>query len=146
MIKLESFYELVSKNAQVTLVGSKTRKTYFKGSLKDIPDEYDGSIVEDFSMNDSGYLTFKIKVTAPADPEQKLWREGAMRVYDETFHYWAKVYDEGSEYGIDGGRVSKLTMKRDGKVVCNYDRGWDIKPVDENTKLAMDIVLHGFAG
>ena len=55
-----------------------------------------------------------------------LWREGALKVYNSSFHYWAKVYDEGSEYGIDGGRVSKLIIKRDGETVCNYDRGWDM--------------------
>ena len=40
--------------------------------------------------------------------------------------YWfeAKVYDEGSEYGINGGRVSKLHVTLDGKDVVAYDRGW----------------------
>ena len=48
-----------------------------------------------------------------------------------------------TEWGIDGGRISKLTLKRDGKEVCNYDRGWDIEPEDENTQLALEILLHG---
>ena len=33
-------------------------------------------------------------------------------------------------------------LKRDGKVVCNYDRGWDVEPADENTQLALELLLH----
>ena len=73
-----------------------------------------------------------------------LWREGALKVYSSNYHYWAKVYDEGSEWGIDGGRVSKLMIKRDGEIVCNYDRGWDIEPSDPDTQLALEILLHEY--
>ena len=58
----------------------------------------------------------------------KLWREGALKVYSSNYHYWAKVYDEGSEWGINEGRISKLMIKQDSKIVCNYDRGWDVEP------------------
>ena len=57
-----------------------------------------------------------------------MWKEGSIRVNGEVFHYWMKQYDKGSEWGLDGGRISKLMLKRDGKIVCNYDRGWDIEP------------------
>ena len=43
-------------------------------------------------------------------------------------------FDEPSEYGIDNGRISKLYIverTRTLKVVCNYDRGWDVKPSKE---------------
>ena len=50
-----------------------------------------------------------------------MWKEGSIKVHESIFHYWIKQYDEGSEFGIDGGRISKLTLKRDGKEVCNYD-------------------------
>ena len=33
-------------------------------------------------------------------------------------------------------------LKRDGKIVCNYDRGWDIEPADENTQRATELLLH----
>ena len=45
-------------------------------------------------------------------------------------HYWmAKVYDEGSNWGINEGRVSKLTVY-DGRTskspeIYSYDRGLD---------------------
>ena len=53
-----------------------------------------------------------------------MWKESSIKVNGEVFHYWMKQYDKGSEWGIDGGRISKLMLKRDGKIVCNYDRGW----------------------
>ena len=53
-----------------------------------------------------------------------------------------KQYDKGSKWGIDGGRISKLMLKRDGEIVCNYDRGWDVEPADENTQLALELLLH----
>ncbi len=50
---------------------------------------------------------------------------------------WTKHYDEGSEYGIKGGRISKLTIRKDGRELLNYDRGWDIKP-DKPDKARME--------
>lgn len=35
-------------------------------------------------------------------------------------------------------------IKRSGEIVCNYDRGWDIKPVDEDTEFALAILLKDF--
>lgn len=67
-----------------------------------------------------------------------MWKEGALKVYDSIFHYWMKVYDGPSEFGINGGKVSKLMLKRNGTIVCNYDRGWDVKPADPDTELAVD--------
>lgn len=74
-----------------------------------------------------------------------LWKEGTIGVNIKSsksvFHYWIKQYDEGSEYGIDGGRISKLMIKRGGEIVANYDRGWDIEPQDEDAKIALQIIL-----
>ena len=69
-----------------------------------------------------------------------MWKEGTIKVYNSIFHYWVKVYDEGSVFGIDEGRISKLMLKRDGKSVCCYDRGWDIYPVDADTETALEIL------
>lgn len=33
-------------------------------------------------------------------------------------------------------------LKRNGEIVCNYDRGWDVQPVDEDTQLAYEILVH----
>ncbi len=70
-----------------------------------------------------------------------MWREGTVSVNGEIFHYWLKQYEEGSEFGINGGRISKLTIKRSGREVYNYDRGEDIAPIDKNTETALAIIL-----
>lgn len=57
-----------------------------------------------------------------------MWKEGSIKVTGDIFHYWMKQYDKGSEWGIDGGRISKLMLKRDGKIVCNYDRAGTLNP------------------
>ncbi len=71
-----------------------------------------------------------------------MWKEGSLKVYNSVFHYWMKQYDTGSQFGIDGGRISKLMLKRDGEIVANYDRGWDVEPADNDTQLAVEILLH----
>lgn len=71
-----------------------------------------------------------------------MWKEGSLRVYESIFHYWMKVYETGSKFGIDGGKIPKLMLKRNGEIVANYDRGWDVKPADTDTQLAVEILLH----
>ena len=69
-----------------------------------------------------------------------MWKEGAIKVRNSVFKFWIKHYDEGSCYGIDEGRISKVMLKRNGITVCNYDRGWDVLPVDEDTETALEIL------
>lgn len=71
-----------------------------------------------------------------------MWKEGSLRLGGDIFHYWMKQYEEGSQFGIDGGRISKLMLKRNGEIVYNYDRGLYVAPVDENTVFALEILLH----
>lgn len=77
-----------------------------------------------------------------------MWSEGTigLNAFSESketrvAHYWVKHFEEGSEFGIDGGRISKLTIKIDGRTVVNYDRGWDIEPETEEAQLAYMILL-----
>jgi len=70
-----------------------------------------------------------------------MWKEGAIKVNSSWIHYWIKVFDEPSAFGIDGGRISKLMLKRKNEIVCNYDRGWDIKPVDQDVEAALQILI-----
>ena len=37
--------------------------------------------------------------------------------------------------------MSKLTLKRNGEIVYNFDRGLDVEAVDEDTELALAILL-----
>ena len=73
-----------------------------------------------------------------------MWKEGAILIGGKGYRYWVKYYEEGSQFGIDGGRISKLMIKRSGEIVCNYDRGWDVEAVDEDTEFALAILLKDF--
>lgn len=80
-----------------------------------------------------------------------MWLKGtiAVNMFDEdkptvTCQYWIKQFEKGSQFGIKGGRISKLTIKINGCVTCRYDRGWDIKPKDETTKQVFEILMHDF--
>lgn len=55
------------------------------------------------------------------------WTEGKVDGYD----FCIKHFEEGSSYGIDGGCISKLEIRKDGKILANYDRGWDIEVPEE---------------
>lgn len=53
-------------------------------------------------------------------------REWVMGQY-KGLDFGAKIYEEGSVFGINGGRVSKLHIKdASGTWIFNYDRGIDI--------------------
>lgn len=73
-----------------------------------------------------------------------MWREGCIRINNRIYRFWVKHYEEPSSFGINEGRISKLTIKRDGVEVCNYDRGWDIKPADDETECALAILLESY--
>ena len=51
-------------------------------------------------------------------------------------HFEALVFGEPSQYGIDGGQVSKLYVwigprKKGGQEVAVFERGWELEPGDE---------------
>ena len=52
-----------------------------------------------------------------------MWTQGTIGVKDSngrmvSVTFWVKQYEEPSEeYGISGGRISKLMLKQDGRVV-----------------------------
>jgi hypothetical protein len=64
-----------------------------------------------------------------------MWTEGTI-ICPKTgtkYKYAIKHFEEGSEYGINNGRISKLTIWKGSEQhgLCNYERGWDVEPVDE---------------
>ncbi|MDR3349316.1 MAG: hypothetical protein LBO03_06900 [Acidaminococcales bacterium] len=58
-----------------------------------------------------------------------MWNEGVITCPETNgkYKYWVKHFEEGSKFGIDGGRISKLTIRRLGESrdLYNYDRGLD---------------------
>ena len=79
-----------------------------------------------------------------------MWTQGTIGVKDEngrmvSISYWIKYYEELSEeYGISGGRILKLMLKQNGRVVYNYDRGEDIEPQSAEAETALAILLHEY--
>lgn len=77
--------------------------------------------------------------------EETNWVKGI--VDDGEYTFVAKIYDEGSMYGIEEGRVSKLEIYR-GKeteefeeIVVSYDRGWDVEPTtDEDFEVYKEVL------
>lgn len=76
-----------------------------------------------------------------------MWHEGTIGVPEgkgkyTAVHYWIKHFVEPSEeYGINGGKISKLMLKANGEVIYNYDRGLDIDCQGRNAELALGILL-----
>lgn len=69
-----------------------------------------------------------------------MWTKGTI----DGFDYCIKHYEEGSIYGINNGRISKLEMRKDDVIIANYDRGWDIKPEGEEAQAALAMILEEF--
>ena len=93
----------------------------------------------------------KTKKKAENTEMSRLWHEGTIGIpqkdgSSKIAHYWVKAYDEGSAYGINEGKISKLQITIDGEMVASYDRGWDIEPAedDEATQIAYCILLNEY--
>ncbi len=66
-----------------------------------------------------------------------MWSEGTIETKGVKVFYQVKHYDVGSEFGIEGSKISKLAMTVDGEIVAHYERGWDIRP-DKNIPAVMN--------
>ena len=78
-----------------------------------------------------GTIGIEMKEPSPAIAARRIsggWVDGTISV----FRFQAKVYDAGSRFGLNGGRVSKLAVWLEAGgfrgTVMNYDRGWDVGP------------------
>ena len=54
---------------------------------------------------------------------------------------------ERPEYELGNSRISKLWLRReaDKQTVCNFDRGWDIRPQTGEADLIVDFLAEGLA-
>ena len=55
-----------------------------------------------------------------------MWKQGSIRIPNGkggfvSIRYCAKVYDEPSNFGINEGRISKLELKQNGRIVICYN-------------------------
>ena len=61
------------------------------------------------------------------------------------YHFEALVFAESSQYGIDGGPVSKLYLwagpkKKRGETLAVYERGWELGPGEALQEVVTQIV------
>lgn len=74
-------------------------------------------------------------------PMDSNWVEGVAGEYS----FSAKLFDEPSVFGIDEGRVSKLSIWETGgspwNSIVSYDRGWDVLPATDDEKNVYQAVL-----
>jgi len=68
----------------------------------------------------------------------EIWLIGSV----DEYPFWAKVCDEASGFGIDGGRVIKLHIgsKRNSGEIVAYERGWDKFPKGKHKGLAQALI------
>ena len=70
----------------------------------------------------------KNQITIENGPRNNLgWTVGTVTWNGIIYDFNVKHFDEPSQYGIKGGRISKLWLRRQGDVEprLNYDRGWE---------------------
>lgn len=70
-----------------------------------------------------------------------MWTEGTIKTPTSLVRYWVKYFEEGSEFGIEGGRISKLMLRREDETIANYDRGWDLMPKDAEAQMVFKILM-----
>jgi hypothetical protein len=80
--------------------------------------------------------------------DEHMWSKGTISspTTGGKYSYCCKHYDEGSQFGIGGGRISKLSIRRlsDGRELYNFDRGLDFDELDEDGKVAYAILLEKY--
>ena len=75
------------------------------------------------------------------------WLKGTIDGYE----FFALVFQVGSKYGINEGRISKLAVRHKlesltevSRYIINYDRGWDIEPATEEHRMILDTLVEYF--
>ena len=66
-----------------------------------------------------------------------MWKQGKL----DDCEYWVKSFAEPSIFGVNEGRISKLTVKRNGREIINYDRGWDLEPATSEDREILASIL-----
>lgn len=78
-----------------------------------------------------------------------MWSEGTIEIKKANgakvpVHYWVKHYDEPSPWGIEKGKISKLTLEQDEETVYNYDRAADISAKTPEAKVALAMLIQKY--
>ncbi|OUO07775.1 DUF7678 domain-containing protein [uncultured Flavonifractor sp.] len=71
-----------------------------------------------------------------------MWLHGMI----DGYSFSIKLYEYGSKWGIQQGCISKLEIRKNGCIVANYDRGWDIEPKDDEARAVLAEILRRYNG
>jgi hypothetical protein len=66
-------------------------------------------------------------------PGMRNWTRGDV----DGFRFHIKHYPVGSMFGIDGGKISKLEIRRNNVILINYNRGLVVRYADCSTMGAL---------
>ena len=68
--------------------------------------------------------------------------QGVIRIGEERISYWLTAQDEPSGNGIEGGKITRLTMKRDGMWDYRFEDGTvTLQTGIRETKRAMEMLV-----
>ncbi|WP_298813265.1 hypothetical protein [uncultured Roseibium sp.] len=77
------------------------------------------------------------------DRETDLWIEGKIPSLNES-SFTLKTNELPSALGLNGGTISKLEVRENGKQVAVYDRGWQLKPDTPQAREAVNKIVERF--
>ena len=60
-----------------------------------------------------------------------MWKIGCVTVNGNVYYYEIKCFHDASQYGINGGRISKMSIRKGYDFLVSYDRGWNFKRDDD---------------
>ena len=84
----------------------------------------------------------KYQVVVTSDTRKSdSWISGYAESANGKASFNAKVFDLPSVFGIDDGRVSKLSISQGNNWIVNYDRGWDVVPSAPEHRKIFEAVL-----
>ena len=96
------------------------------------------NIIKELKEADQSWRYKVMESQLKNDEEIPIWVVGWARVGNKKYNVSAKVYMEPSKFGINEGPTSKLYIEdTKGNVICNYERGWEVRPEGNN-----DIVVN----
>ena len=84
-----------------------------------------------------------VRIEVSAAPDSN-WSEGTATLPNgRQFRFSVKSYERPSEFGIDGGRISKLAVMTEARrfIVAEYDRGWVRKPRTREQRAVCDALV-----
>ena len=73
-----------------------------------------------------------------------MWAHGIITVNEKTMVYAIKHFDKASDYGINGGRISKIMIQQNDAVLYSYDRGEDLAPRNDEARKALEQLIERY--